>query len=62
MEDLAAAGRAVDKSIQLRAPAPRPAVSLVEALRPADAVPGGTPLPELADKPVLRLGEWNWVA
>jgi hypothetical protein len=58
MEDLTAAGRAADKSIEEQPPAARP-VSLAEALRPADAMPGGTPLPELAHRPALRLGQWN---
>jgi hypothetical protein len=59
MEDLAAAGRAADKSIQEQPPAARPVTSLAEALRPADAVPGGSPLPELDGRPVIKLGQWN---
>jgi hypothetical protein len=62
MQDLAAAGRAADKSIQRPAPSPGPAGSAVEALRPAEAVPGWTPMPELEGKPRIVLGTWNEVA
>jgi hypothetical protein len=58
VEDLAAQGREQDTSIVPREPSARP-VSLAEALRPADAPPGWTSLPELADRPLLQPGQWN---
>jgi hypothetical protein len=59
MEDLAAAGRAADETIQAQEPAARRVTSIAEALRPQNAIPGGTPLPEHTGRPLLRLGEWN---
>jgi hypothetical protein len=57
-EDLAAAGRAADKTIRARVPGVRP-VPLAEALRPVEPVPPVALLLELAGKPPLRMGEWN---
>jgi hypothetical protein len=59
MEDLAAAGRAADRTILQPQPGARPATSAAEALRPPEVAPGATPLPEMAGRPVIRLGEWN---
>lgn len=59
MEDLTAAGRAADKTIQRSAaPVQVRAATVAEALQPAPEL-RGDPLPEHADRPAFRLGEWN---